>query len=152
MLCPIELDVAAKVFKSYVKTESLKWTNQRAVILRTFLGTDEHVSVEDMLKLLKKKNVALGQATVYRNMKLLTDCGIAEAKHFEDGVVRYDQAYGHDHHEHIICVNCRKIVEFRNQDLEDKKAQIAKDHGFKMLYHHLEIFGVCPDCQKEGAD
>ena len=152
MLCPIELDAANKVFKKYVKSKSLKWTSQREAILRTFLSTEEHVSVDDMIRMLQKRNRSFGQATVYRNMKLLAECGIAEPKHFEDGRVRYDQSYGHDHHEHLICVSCRKIVEFKNQELEDMKVQIAKDHGFEMLYHHLEIFGTCPDCQKAGAD
>ena len=151
-MCPIEVEGAVKIFKHYVKNQSLKWTGQREAILRAFLGTEEHVSVEDMKAMLAKRKVDCGQATLYRNMKLLADCGIAETKHFEDGVVRYDQSYGHAHHEHLICVNCRKIVEFQDQALEDKKVQVAQAHGFKMLYHHLEIFGLCPECQKIGAN
>ena len=147
IVCPIEIGGALKVFKNFIKSKGLKWTQQREAIVKAFLSTDNHVTVDDMIARLRSQGVECGQATIYRNMKLLTGCGIAEAKHFEDGYVRYDQAYGHGHHEHIICIQCRKIVEFQNQALEDMKAQIANDHGFQMLYHHLEIFGVCDTCQ-----
>ena len=143
-----QLDSAVILFRDFVKRKALKWTHQREHIVRTFLSTEEHVSVEDMLSMLQKHGHRLGQATVYRNMKLLAACSIAEEKRFDDGRVRYDQAFGHVHHEHIICVRCRKVIEFVDQALEDKKAKIAVDHGFKMLWHRLEIFGVCSDCQQ----
>ncbi len=144
-----QLDSAVILFKDFVKRKALKWTHQREYIVRTFLSTEEHVSVEDMLSMLRRQGYLMGQATVYRNMKLLAHCNIAEEKRFDDGRVRYDQSFGHVHHEHIICVRCRKVIEFVDQQLEDKKAKIAIDHGFKMLWHRLEIFGVCPECQSK---
>jgi Fur family ferric uptake transcriptional regulator len=132
-------------FEDYVRRHGLKSTSQRDVIVDLFLKSSGHISIEDLLGKVRKRAPKVGYATVYRTLKLLTDCGIAAARQFGDGQTRFEVVGEHAHHDHLICVQCGLILEFENDTIEQLQDEMAeKMGGFKLVRHKLELYGLCP--------
>ena len=136
------------ILKRYLDEKGLKSTQQRDFIAFAFFRTNTHISLDELLSKVRRKNARLGYATVYRTMKLLVDCGLAVERQFGDGQTRYENRPEDGHHDHIICLKCAKIVEFQNQRIEDLQDEVAKEHGFAVVNHKLELYGYCNDCGK----
>ncbi len=128
---------------NYVLANSLNTTQQRELIIDEFLACRDHVSTEQLLELIRKRNSKIGYATVYRTLKLLVDAGIAHARDFGDGQTRYEVAA--DHHDHLICTKCALVLEFEDDKIEALQEEVAKRLGnFKIVHHRLELYGLCP--------
>ena len=140
-----------EVFHRHIQRAGLKRTAQRDLILDVFLRTEEHLSSEDLYNLVKQQDPSVGQTTVYRTLKLLTDAGLAREVRFGDGRTRYEHNYKHPHHDHLICTECGKTVEFYSAELEALQDAIVAKHKFKALQHSLRIFGLCAVCQREAG-
>lgn len=134
-------------FKDYLAREGLKSTSQREIILDEFLRAGSHLSTEDLYLRLRKKNPHIGYATVHRTLKLFSDSGIAAERQFGDGQTRFEVASDEEHHDHLICTRCNTIVEFENSEIERLQDIVAREHGFSIERHRLEIFGLCPRCK-----
>ena len=132
--------------KSYLEEKGLKSTAQRDYIAAAFFKSNTHISLDELLKKVKRKTSKVGYATVYRTMKLLTDSGLAIERQFGDGQTRYENVPEHGHHDHIICMKCSKIEEFQNQKIEELQDETALKYGFTVLNHKLELYGYCSDC------
>jgi Fur family ferric uptake transcriptional regulator len=137
-------------FREFLRRQGLKATRQRDLIVSEFAKVHGHVSVEELLQRVRSVDSGVGTPTVYRTLKLLVDAGLAGARNFGEGFARYEPL-GEDHHDHLICESCGRIVEFHDDELEDRQAQIAADLGFRVTHHRHELFGVCPSCQKDGV-
>lgn len=133
------------IFIGYLKKKGLKWTAQREAILEFFLKYEKHVSAENLYDILKKKFPSIGLSTIYRTLKLLSECGLAQASNIQ-GCTTFEHKYNHPHHDHLICTHCGKYVEFINTDIEKLQESVAKEHGFSISGHRLEIFGLCHKC------
>jgi Fur family transcriptional regulator, ferric uptake regulator len=131
----------------YMARHGLRSTEQRRVVTEMFFASEGHLSIEELLDQVRLKEPRIGYATVYRTLKLLKECGLAFERHFGDGVSRYEVAWSNEHHDHLICVECEKIIEFEDDDIEVLQHQVAAKHGFKLVRHKLELYGVCPDCR-----
>ena len=140
---------AEKVFMEYLSEKGLSITPQRKVIVETFIETEGHFSAEDLFNLVQEKSSDIGQATVYRTLKLLVDSGLADCLDFGCGVALYEHSYGHNHHDHLICTVCDKKVEVVDEVIERKQEELAKRSGYKLTRHRMYLYGVCADCQKE---
>ena len=127
--------------------KGLKSTRQREVILDEFLRVGSHISTEELYLRLRRKNPQLGYATVHRTLKLFAECGIAEQRHFGDGQARYEASDLDEHHDHLICVACGRIVEFEDPRIERLQEEVAKQHGFSIERHRLELYGCCESCR-----
>ncbi len=134
-------------FKEHLRGQRLKSTAQRDTIAKVFFATTRHISVEELYNEVKRRNPRIGYATVYRTMKLLTECGLAAERHFRDGEARYESAQK-KHHDHLICESCGKIVEFEEERIEALQEEIAKRLGFRFTGHKMELYGLCRDCLK----
>jgi len=138
------------VFKEHLRQQGLKSTSQRDDIARVFFSSNRHISVEELYNEVKRVNPRIGYATVYRTMKLLTECGLAVERHFRDAEARYEsQAEGH-HHDHLICERCGKIVEFEEDRIEAMQAEVAQRLGFRITGHKMELYGLCNECQRSS--
>ncbi len=133
-------------FRAHLRGQRLKSTAQRDTIARVFFETQRHISVEELYREVKRLNPRIGYATVYRTMKLLTECGLAAERHFRDGEARYESAEKH-HHDHLICEECGRIVEFEEERIERLQAQTARRLGFHFTGHKMELYGVCRECR-----
>ncbi len=107
-----------EVFLKHIQKQGLKRTAQRDLILDVFLRTEGHVSGEDLYRLVHDEDPSVGQTTVYRTLRLLTDAGLAREVRFGDGRAHYEHNYKHQHHDHMICSECGKIIEFYSPELE----------------------------------
>lgn len=139
-----------ELLSRYMAQRGLKSTRQRGLIIDTFFSEGGHLSVEELWSRVRKQDARVSVATVYRTMKLLTECGLAHARNFGDGQTRYEPAVGRDHHDHLICTSCGSIVEFENDRIEAMQEAVAKKHGFRVVSHKMELYGLCRSCQKNG--
>ncbi len=131
---------------SYVARKALKWTRQRQVILDVFLDSGEHLTSEEIHAMVVRQDPTIGLATVYRTLRLFVEAGIASERRFQDGVTRYEVR--HEHHDHLICVRCGRIVEFESDAIESLQDTIAEEHGFSLLSHRHELYGACGSCKR----
>jgi Fur family ferric uptake transcriptional regulator len=141
-----------EVFLRHIQKAGLKRTAQRDLILEVFLRTEEHLSSEDLYNLVKKEDPEIGQTTVYRTLKLLTEAGLAREARFGDGRTYYEHNYKHAHHDHMICTECGKVIEFYSAELEAIQDAQAAKYKFTPTNHSLRIFGLCSDCRKVARD
>lgn len=130
----------------------LRKTTQRELILEVFLETEDHLSSEDLYWLVQKKDPNVGQTTVYRTLKLLTDAGLAREVRLGDGRTYYEHHFDHEHHDHMICTECGKVIEFFSAELEAMQDKMADKFNFKPTHHSLRILGLCEECQEKEKD
>ena len=137
--------------RAYLTAHGLKASRQREVVAEVFFAVDGHLRVDELLERARRVNPRISLATVYRAMKVLTDCKLATARHFLDGQTRYerDEPDGH-HHDHLICLDCGKIVEFVDPRIESLQNLVAKRHGFVVREHKMELYGLCAACKPAG--
>ncbi|MBU1932467.1 MAG: transcriptional repressor [Candidatus Omnitrophica bacterium] len=135
------------VFIEYLKKKDFKLTEQRKEILSTFLKIDKHLSVEELYDIAKKKDPSIGQATVFRTLKLLCDAEIAKEVDLGDGKVRYEHKYGHEHHDHLICTKCGRFIEAVDPEIENLQDELCERFRFKPQRHNMDIFGICKRCR-----
>src|SRR5205085_8073025 len=138
-----------EVFLKHIQKQGLKRTAQRDLILDVFLRTEDHVSGEDLYQLVREKDPTVGQTTVYRTLRLLTDAGLAREVRFGDGRARYEHNYKHQHHDHMICSDCGKISEFYSPELEAIQDAMAVTYRFELTQHLLRMIGICADCRRQ---
>lgn len=132
-----------------LKDSGLKVTGPRLKILDLFEHhAEEHLSAEDVYRLLLDKGVEVGVATIYRVLTQFEQAGILLRHHFETGKAVYELNQG-GHHDHIVCVKCGMVTEFHNEEIEALQDKIAADNGFRIVDHALYMYGVCNDCQKK---
>src|SRR6267143_1044809 len=137
-----------EVLLKHIQKRGLKRTAQRDLILDIFLRTEAHLSSEDLYRLVQKDDPSIGQTTVYRTLKLLTEAGLAREVRFGDGRTHYEHNYKHEHHDHMICSECGKIIEFYSAELEALQDAMAAKHRFEISQHLLRIIGVCAECRR----
>jgi Fur family ferric uptake transcriptional regulator len=137
-----------KTFNDFAVSKGLRSTRQRDIILDIFLSTHQHVSVEELYLKVKSSNAGIGQATVYRTLKLFAEAGLAREILLHDGQTRYEHVVAGEHHDHLVCTKCNTIVEFENETIEALQREIAIRHGFQIGSHKLEIYGLCAACRR----
>ncbi len=131
----------------YLQDRKLKLTPHRQLILDIFLENEGHRSVEDIYRVVREKDPRIGYTTVYRTMKILSECGLAREIDLADGITRYEHLYNHQHHDHMICMQCGKSIEFYKSEIEELQDEASAQLGFKVLDHKLQIYGLCSDCR-----
>ena len=140
-------EVEQRTLARYLEEHNLKHTSQRDAILEVFLSATGHITSEEIYQRVRERHPNIGYTTVYRTMKLLCDAGLAAERRFDDGVTRYEIA--HEHHDHLVCVRCGKIIEFECAMIESTQDAIAAQHGFRVLRHRHELYGHCADCRDD---
>ena len=137
-----------KTFQGYLHDKGLKSTRQRDDIVSFFLQKDKHFSVEELYREIQKRDPQIGYATVYRTLKLLVEAGLATECQFSGGVTRFEPVHKGEHHDHLICLKCGKIIEFENDKIEQLQTKVAREHNFKLTNHKCILYGYCSKCKK----
>jgi len=139
-------------FHQLLKERGLKFTRQRDEIVRVFIEAGSHLSVDELYQRVRQRNPRIGYATVYRTLKLMTESGWASSRQFGDRMARFEHRAAGEHHDHLICRVCGKIVEFESERIEELQSRIARQQGFRIFDHKLELYGYCPVCAaKQGV-
>ena len=139
-----------ETFRSFLRDHNLPVTAQRMAIAEVVLGSDRHLSAEEVAQEVCDKGAAVGTATVYRTLELLVRSGLVVERDFGEGFRRFEPARDAPHHEHLMCSVCGRVREFRDERLERMTTLIAESHGFARQRHRLVIYGVCESCQGGG--
>ncbi len=135
-------------FKDFLTSQGLRFTKQRQAIAEVFFRAGAHLSLPEVLELARREHASVGYATVYRTMKILAESGLATEHKFAEGNVRYESSIEGEHHDHLICVDCGRIVEYEDDEIERLQEELARRHGFRVVSHRHEIYAECttPDC------
>ena len=133
-------------FQKLFKQEYIDVFEDRFNILEVFLQTEKHLTIDELIKLLEENGYNFEPDFIMDTLKLMVRFGFAKKNRFNNGHVRYEHMHLGQHHDHMICTKCKKIVEFSEDRLENLQVQIAAAHGFHMLQHKMEIYGICSEC------
>ena len=138
------VDEAMEAFYERLQEAGLKSTRQRDLIVERFFMLDKHISADELLEDVREHQPRIGYATVYRTLKLLVEQGFALPKDFGDGQTRYDPIHNQDpQHDHLICVDCRKIIEFNDQVLDDRIQDIVDKMNYTVRRKKIELYAEC---------
>ncbi|MDH5590321.1 MAG: transcriptional repressor [Gemmatimonadota bacterium] len=141
-----------RLFSRYLRDRGLPVTHQRESIAEVVFSSDAHLSVEDIERDLRGRNARIGKATIYRTLELLVQSRLVEEHDFGEGFKRYEHRLSQDpEHEHLICVECGKVLEFHSAELRHIEERMQEEHGFVPTRHRLEIYGLCRSCHEAGV-
>lgn len=136
-----------EILNEFLARKNLRHSAQRERVLEEFLAVERHMTAEELYDILKRKNPEIGCATVYRSMKIFSQCGLAREVKLGNRKSSYEHVYHHKHHDHLICLKCGKMVEFSEPTIEKFQQRVAGKYGFEIEDHSLAIYGVCRDCK-----
>ena len=144
-----------KDLREKLSERGYKMTPQRKEILKIFVERRNfhHMSAEDVYSILRENDSEIGLATVYRALDLLSELGLLVRLDFGDGCARYELNTADPkihHHHHLICLKCKKVIEFEEDLLDELEKNIADKSGFEILNHEVKFFGYCSDCRTKG--
>ena len=142
---------ARERFLDFLARKRLRLTGQRRAIIGTVFSTEKHFTAEELLKWARRRDKSVSRATVYRTLPLLTDSGLVREMDFGKEQKYYDPNYAeHPHHNHIICLDCGKIVEFDSRKIEQLESEISRRLGFAAMAHRLQITATCEEFRRLG--
>jgi Fur family ferric uptake transcriptional regulator len=144
------LEDVKRPLRAFVKAKGLHESKIRDLVVETFMAAGEHLGLDEILERVRTKNPGVGMATVYRTMRLLEEAGLVQTRNFNDGPTLYEIVLGRAHHDHLICQHCGLIVEFVSEPIEKLQEKVAEQHGFELLRHRHELFGLCEGCRKRS--
>ena len=147
----LEFDKLLEEFKKIIKDNGLKYTKQREIWLKTLYNSSYHFTPESLNMHIKEKypDLNIGIATIYRTLNLLENARMVTSISFGSQGKKFELA-NKPHHDHIICKSCGKIVEFTDQEIENKQLEIAQKNGFTLTSHLMQLYGICEKCSKKG--
>jgi len=137
-------------FKKILKDNGLKFTKQRDIILKTLYNNSGHFTPEELLSIIKRDypKLTIGIATIYRTLGLLEESKIVVSISFGTKGKKYEIGVK-DHHDHLVCIKCSKLIEFLDERIELQQELIAKKFDFKMTGHNMNIIGICKECRNK---
>lgn len=141
-------------FHQYLIQRGLRLTGERQAVLDEVFAAHDHFEAEELLLRLKKRKHRVSRATIYRTLELLVEAGLVRKVSLGGGTglgprgAYFEHIWGHEHHDHLVCTACGRIIEFSDEDLEDLQERICQAHGFKPQSHSLKIIGLCKKCQR----
>ena len=135
--------------KKIVKQKGLKYTEQREIVLSVLLDAQDHLTAEEVYNEIKKEHTDsnIGIATVYRALSFLEEVDLITSIAFGTDGKKYE-SNAKSHHDHLICTNCGKIIEFIDDEIEKRQDKIAKKNKFKISSHSMQLYGTCETCQE----
>jgi len=136
-------------FRKLFQQDQLTDFEDRFAVMEAFMQTDGHVSSKQMIERLNNLELQLDPEFVRDTLKLMCQYGFASKQQFDSGEILYEHLHLGQHHDHMVCAKCRKIVEFEDPELEALQVQVAERHGFHLLQHKMELYGICAQCMSQ---
>lgn len=137
-----------QVFREYIRQRSLRRTQEREEILQEIFAIHGHFDVDELHLRLRDKRSKVSKASIYRALPLFIDCGLVREVEFSDGHWHYEHIYGHAHHSHLRCLGCGEVLEFEEPRLRLLEEHLAREYGYRIKGHQLQVQGYCATCQE----
>ncbi len=145
-----QIEEVKNIFSAYLEKKELRKTNERFAILEEIYLRTDHFEAESLYHdIIQKKNFNISRATVYNTLELLVSCDLIKKHQFGKNLAQYEKSYGYKQHDHIICVDCKKVVEFCDPRIQQIKSMMGDILNFKITHHSLNMYGICGSCQKK---
>ncbi len=142
-----DLESELSIVEREMRRRGFRWTMQRRLIARVALLNHNHFSAEELLGMCREDVKDVSRATVYRTLTMLEQAGFVEGLDTGDGGRKFEHTLGHEHHDHMVCTECGRIIEFRDATLERRQQMAAAAEGFEITRHSLKLFGLCKNCR-----
>ncbi|MBN2126110.1 MAG: transcriptional repressor [Deltaproteobacteria bacterium] len=138
-------------FRTLIENDDIGMVEERLNIIDTFLSTEDHVTLEDLMRMLRARGYDYEPDFVRQCMNRWVEQGFAQKERFEGQPPRYEHRHLGKHHDHLICTKCGNILEFNDDEMERLQVKIAAERGFHILQHKMEIYGLCTECLRERS-
>lgn len=136
------------IFSAYLEKKGQRKTKERFIILNEIYSRSDHFDAEILyVDLKQKKHKNISRATVYNTLDLLVSCDLVKKHQFGKNQAQYEKSYGYKQHDHIICVDCKKVVEFCDPRIQQIKTMMGELLNFTITHHSLNLYGVCGSCR-----
>lgn len=139
------------LFTQFLRKKGLKTTRERTALFDEIFSAHRHFDADDLVLRMREKGKKISRATVYRTLELLTECGLVGRVRLNEEKYRYERLHKGEHHDHMICTICSRIIEFVDPRIEKLQDAVCEKYGFSPTSHSHQIRGVCAPCQKKGA-
>ncbi|MCG6954990.1 MAG: transcriptional repressor [Gemmatimonadetes bacterium] len=140
------------LFGRYLREQGLPVTHQREAVAQVVFESEAHLSVDEIERRLRDRGDRIGKATIYRTLDLLVRSRLVEEHDFGEGFKRYEHRLSRQPvHEHLVCLECGKVIEFQAREIAAVEARVQVMHGFLPARHRLEVYGLCRECQEAGV-
>lgn len=136
-----------KTFEDLLGKKGLKFTYERRQIFEEVSRLKEHFDADSLYERFKKKGLRISRDTVYRTIPLLLEGNVIQKSVGEGHRDFFERTSGKGHHDHILCVRCGKIIEFKSEEIERLQENICEKYGFQLTFHDHRLFGYCKECQ-----
>ncbi len=139
-----------EIFSAYLQMNKQRKTPERYAVLEEIYASEGHFEAEELYLQMKEKATTISRATIYNTLELLVDCDLVRRHQFERNGAHYEKSYGYKQHDHIICLDCKKVVEFCDPRIQQIKSMMGEVLHFEIKHHSLNLYGACNGhCGKE---
>jgi Fur family ferric uptake transcriptional regulator len=136
-----------RVFTEFLKKKSLKSTRERAALFDEIFSTHRHFDAEDLVIRMRERGTKISRATIYRTLEILHECGLVGRVRLNEEKYRYERLKRGEHHDHLVCTSCGKVIEFVDRAIEKRQIAVCRAHDFAATSHSHQIWGRCSSCR-----